>query len=187
MPGQSNAAKVNVNHVAGHVYLMEGGGFYKVGRSADPRDRLRNLSVPFELKLAYAIASADCVWLESYMHAAFAPSRVRGEWFRLTADDVEAVAAVNRIDGPTDVPAALALLHARSTARARPELVRVNVAATLRELARTRGISMREVSERSGLHYSRVHSIMTGGTPNPGILTVRAVLTALDSDLGLLD
>lgn len=54
------------------------------------------------------------------------------------------------------------------------------------ELAR-QGISLNELARRADVSPSRVHSILAGTTPNPGILTVAAVLAALGKSLTWLD
>lgn len=73
------------------VYLMQCGGFYKVGISADPWKRLKTLQTgsPLEIRLIHS------VWLprhlahlaEADIHFRFRGTRVRGEWF--TADGGE--------------------------------------------------------------------------------------------------
>ena len=49
------------------------------------------------------------------------------------------------------------------------------------------GLSLNELSRRAGLSAGRVHSILTGATPNPGVLTAARVLAALGKTLGWLE
>ncbi len=80
-----------LRHRPGYVYLVRAAsGLYKIGRAADPGERLRELACgsPDELRLVHAIAAADCVELETRLHRRFALQRVRGEWFQLDAVDV---------------------------------------------------------------------------------------------------
>lgn len=62
--------------------LIEGAGLVKIGRSVNPRARLRDLQVgsPVELKLLKTIRGgrASEIWL----HLRFEAQHVRGEWFR---------------------------------------------------------------------------------------------------------
>jgi hypothetical protein len=69
---------------AGFVYLMKAVGTrrFKIGRSSDPDRRLLDLQQsPFEIKLCFAIPSANSALLESFIHGLYEPFRVRGEWF----------------------------------------------------------------------------------------------------------
>lgn len=50
------------------------------------------------------------------------------------------------------------------------------------ELAR-QGISLNELARRADLSPGRVHAILTGVTPNPGILTTITILAALGKTL----
>ena len=54
------------------------------------------------------------------------------------------------------------------------------------ELAR-QGISLNELARRSELSPGRVHAICTGENPNPGLLTVRSLLTGLGKSLSWLE
>ena len=48
------------------------------------------------------------------------------------------------------------------------------------------GRSTNELAARSGMSAGRLHGILTGSTPNPGVLTVVKVLDALGKSLSWL-
>src|ERR1051326_7180735 len=74
----------------GYVYIAAAeGGLYKIGQSRNPEKRLKRFSdVPFGLQLLHQIETDDCRWLERRLHDQFWESRVSGEWFRLSKDEV---------------------------------------------------------------------------------------------------
>lgn len=76
---------------SGYVYLIRGAdGFYKIGKSWDPKSRfsaIQNAS-PIPLKFVFAIAVADMKVAERAAHQMFKHCRANGEWFRLTRDEV---------------------------------------------------------------------------------------------------
>lgn len=57
------------------------------------------------------------------------------------------------------------------------------LAETLDAERQAQALSLNELARRAALSPGRVHAILTGGTPNPGILTVLRVLAALGRDL----
>lgn len=76
---------------AGYVYLVKSvTGFYKIGRTVNPHNRLRtfNVKLPFEIEYEHVIQTNNMYALESKLHAQFADKRVNGEWFNLTDSDV---------------------------------------------------------------------------------------------------
>lgn len=80
----------------GYVYLIKAnlpGGYssYKIGHSRDIENRLKifNVKLPFEFDLIHLIETADMRELERMFHRQFQSKRVNGEWFDLSADDVE--------------------------------------------------------------------------------------------------
>lgn len=75
----------------GFIYLMQAaGGMFKIGKSISPKKRVTKFgSLPWDIRLAHVIETDDMDWLESKMHGVFSQQKVRGEWFRLSAEDVE--------------------------------------------------------------------------------------------------
>ncbi len=49
------------------------------------------------------------------------------------------------------------------------------------------GVSIYELAKRSGMSVGRVHGILTGTTPNPGVLTAAKLLTAMGKNLAWLE
>lgn len=80
------------NNRAGYVYLVKSStGYYKIGRTIDPDDRMRTFSVklPFEVAYEHLIKTSDMFMLESQLHNKFHKKRINGEWFILDESDVE--------------------------------------------------------------------------------------------------
>ena len=76
----------------GYVYLAEFlDGYYKIGLTTQPENRMRKLSsgTPLCLTLVHAVPVEDMTWAESYVHGMLASKRVKGEWFKLGDADVE--------------------------------------------------------------------------------------------------
>ncbi len=77
----------------GYVYLLLAPkeGLYKIGLSADPSKRAK--AVQSEVQqgclLVHTIKTNNAPRLEADMHALFASERVQGEWFRLSAENVQ--------------------------------------------------------------------------------------------------
>lgn len=76
----------------GYIYLIygEGTAWHKIGHSATPTVRLKQLGTqgPFVHRLIHSFAVDDMVSAESALHSYFAKKRAEGEWFQLNADDV---------------------------------------------------------------------------------------------------
>lgn len=76
----------------GYVYLIQIVGFdlYKIGSSSKVEERLAVIQAhnPFDLVLIHTIASKRCKSLEFAIHEQFKSKQIRGEWFKLTEDDV---------------------------------------------------------------------------------------------------
>lgn len=83
--------KLKKSNSWGYVYLMEGGGYYKIGLSTRPPQRSFNITpkMPFEVKLVHVIESDNARKLETELHQQFGDRHLRGEWFNLAQDDIE--------------------------------------------------------------------------------------------------
>lgn len=76
--------------VKGHVYLLHGGGYFKIGKTTDlsARSQQISLQLPFEVKLIHSISTNNITETERYWHNKFKPKRLNGEWFNLSEEDV---------------------------------------------------------------------------------------------------
>ena len=95
IPSESVGEKQSIKapqKVAGYVYLAKHGQDYRVGRSNDVVRRGREISLilPQELEHVHIIETDDPPGIERYWHERFKDRRIRGEWFRLTREDVAA-------------------------------------------------------------------------------------------------
>ncbi len=76
------------------VFVDAGERLYKIGLSTNPVARIKDLQVsqPFEVRVAACFMVGDMRREEALLHERFASQRVRGEWFRLSGDDLDEVA-----------------------------------------------------------------------------------------------
>jgi predicted HicB family RNase H-like nuclease len=94
--------------MSGFVYVFRLGEFYKIGRSEDAARRAEAFAMlPYPSEMIHVIASADSPAVEKALHRRFHMTRVKGEWFRLSADDLALLCAVAKADAPDDLPEAL--------------------------------------------------------------------------------
>jgi hypothetical protein len=76
----------------GYVYIMYSkSGHYKIGKSIDPFDRTRTIGtlMPFPVHLVYAAKMDDMNGTERFLHSIFRHSRVHGEWFNFTRENLQ--------------------------------------------------------------------------------------------------
>lgn len=74
----------------GYVYLIEGQDCYKIGRSVNVPQRAQYLDIalPFDVQLIDYVGVSSHRAVESALHRLYAPSRLKGEWFKLTQEQV---------------------------------------------------------------------------------------------------
>ena len=79
----------------GGVYVLRCGDLFKIGYSRDVRSRVMaiNAQSPVDVEHVITIHTSNARHLESLLHRSFADKRVKGEWFRLSDEDV---ASLNR-------------------------------------------------------------------------------------------
>lgn len=86
---------------AGYVYLLQSPSTaFKIGRSRNPKDRLKTFGVklPFEVEFIALIKTPDMYRLENILHQRFAKKRIKGEWFRLNADDIDYIVSLQEVE-----------------------------------------------------------------------------------------
>ncbi|MFC0219429.1 GIY-YIG nuclease family protein, partial [Pseudochelatococcus lubricantis] len=76
----------------GHVYMIQYGKDYKIGRtfSLSRRSREIQIELPETTKFIHSILTDDPVGFENYWHRRFSEYRKNGEWFRLPPKAVTA-------------------------------------------------------------------------------------------------
>jgi hypothetical protein len=78
------------------IYLIKCGEFHKIGftggRKVEPRLQSMQTATPYKLEVVGFWHGTEND--EAALHATFAERRVRGEWFSLTAEDVERLRAL---------------------------------------------------------------------------------------------
>ncbi len=74
----------------GYVYLLEGGGHYKIGRAKNPHNRSETIGtqLPYPVTLIHVVECADYEDYERSLHRRFAEKRLHGEWFDLSPEDI---------------------------------------------------------------------------------------------------
>ncbi len=83
---------MNNEQQPGYVYIMySASGHYKIGKSINPFDRARTIGtqMPFPVHLIYAAKVDDMGAMERFLHHLFRYSRVHGEWFTFTRENLQ--------------------------------------------------------------------------------------------------
>lgn len=93
-----NIRKGQIAGREGYVYLIKCGRtkYYKIGLSTVPSLRFAHLqhANPFKLELIKSVKVANCGAVEKSLHRKFALKRVRGEWFKLTKNNIEHIVGI---------------------------------------------------------------------------------------------
>jgi len=94
---QKSTARLSKGQDRG-VYLIRCGEDWKIGQTNHLKRRYRQIinSLPGAATLEHWISTDDPPGVETYWHRRFATKRVRGEWFRLSDEDVAAFKRWNR-------------------------------------------------------------------------------------------
>jgi hypothetical protein len=73
------------------VYVIQMGETecYKIGVSSHPAKRFLQFNLPYDVRVVRIIRCADALKLERTLHDKFRFKRLKNEWFRLNADDLE--------------------------------------------------------------------------------------------------
>lgn len=76
----------------GSVYLLKSGRHYKIGRSnaSGRREYELDIQLPQRAEIIHEIKTDDPAGIERYWHRRFEGKRLRGEWFKLSAEDIAA-------------------------------------------------------------------------------------------------
>ena len=88
----------------GWIYIVaakDDGELVKIGMThRTPSERLNEFcpKLPFETRLIHSIKTSNARQLEAWIHKKLAEKRVRGEWFRLSAADVEWLKKMEYVD-----------------------------------------------------------------------------------------
>lgn len=79
--------------VNGHIYVLESGGYYKIGQTVNLAGRFKQISktiIPFDTRILLTAEIEDgAVECERYFHNKYAAFCVKGEWFDLTRTQLE--------------------------------------------------------------------------------------------------
>lgn len=100
---------------AGRVYLALVDEFHKIGSTCSPGHRFSAMKAMLErlgrpgaaIRVLHTIPSVRRYMVERVLQQRFAASRVQGELFRLSAEEVEEFCRTGRADTPYDLPGAL--------------------------------------------------------------------------------
>lgn len=80
------------------VYLFRWNDAYKIGRSRNVNQRVKQLGLPSPPEIVHTIETSNAPWAEAYLHARFAEQRIGGEWFRLAPSDVEYICGLKTLE-----------------------------------------------------------------------------------------
>lgn len=97
----SHVPKRKKRAIANQIYIIqEEHGLVKIGITADFERRLKTLSamMPYDLCVITVLNTPIASQLEKAMHDHFAAQRIKGEWFRLSRDELkQAISCIYRL------------------------------------------------------------------------------------------
>lgn len=100
-PTASRAARTRKTKMPlpGVVYLLQGGSYFKIGKSVDFEKRLGQikLQLPYLVEVVHTIRATNPSQVETHWHRRFAPLRRNGEWFELTEAEVNEFKSVSEM------------------------------------------------------------------------------------------
>lgn len=82
-----------VHSKPGYIYIIHCDGYYKIGRASkiDKRVYAFNTQYPHPLEVILTKHVEDMIATERMFHRLYEDKRVRGEWFKLSLEDVTAI------------------------------------------------------------------------------------------------
>lgn len=82
----------------GYIYILKSGDLYKIGQSAKPRKRLRQLRTGSALPIdvVYTMRTPHYKFVEKILHNRLAAKRVQGEWFALSETDLKYITQIDK-------------------------------------------------------------------------------------------
>lgn len=85
----------------GHVYLLGGNEFYRIGRTKDVDTRVKQLSrdLPWPTELEHAFPCEGYAEAEKALHEMYAGYRSNGGWYRLPMEAVAYIKSIKRMRG----------------------------------------------------------------------------------------
>ena len=92
-------SKPTLMPVVGHVYVFQSSTHYKIGKSVEVDERIKQVGkdVGEELRLLHTINTNDYTRTETELHLRYAHCRVRGEWFDLSPDELAEILAISEV------------------------------------------------------------------------------------------
>lgn len=80
-------------NVVGYIYIVESGGYHKIGKAMSVRNRVGELQVgnpnPIQIVLQKEVVNVGQI--EKDLLDLFKDKKVRGEWFQLTDEDIKLI------------------------------------------------------------------------------------------------
>jgi len=100
---------VNIHIADGFVYVIQSGDFVKIGKSVEVERRLKAIAAanPQKIRIVNVFHVSDMHRLERALQHRFRSRRVRREWFRLDASEIETIRKATSIEEIIESPGEL--------------------------------------------------------------------------------